>query len=136
MQFFLESWTSPDSPFAIAHNPSTSASHTESSEDLVDPPLSIILITPLPLCPRPIPPGQQVIRKRDRQHEFRESVLRMGKEWAKKSEEGDKEVEGRRRFKVVTIDLWDEFVNAAGGEGEELRPLYTLAGFLCVRKAR
>lgn len=100
MDFFLESFTSPNSPYAIAHGP----------------PLSIILITP----PHPYrtPEGMEPMEQErfDRLKQFRDAVLDIGKRW-KAKEDG-------ARWKIATIDFWSVLLKAADGDEDKLKPFF------------
>lgn len=52
-----------------------------------------------------------------------DAVLKIGQEW-KDREISEKESNGamRKSWAIETIDFWGDVVNAAGGEGECLRP--------------
>lgn len=103
MDYFLTSLTSSSSPYAVAHS---------------NKPVSIILITPPPLCPVDrLDPSKPPVRSYDRQKEFRDAVVRIGDQWQRRLGKGG-------RHEIVLIDLWDCVTRTAGGEGLELKPYF------------
>jgi hypothetical protein len=107
LETLLDRLTSPSSPYAVAHG---------------DHSLSIILITPPPLCPTWDPgygPDRPRVRTKDRQNEFRDAVLKIGDEYARKQSESP-----GARWKLAVIDLWGATVKDAGGDGTELSPYF------------
>lgn len=102
MDFFLESFTSPDSPYAVAHG---------------EQPLSIILITPP--HPHRTPEGMEPMEQErfDRLNQFREAVLDIGRRWRVKED-------GTQRWKLGVIDFWSVLLESVGGDEGKLAPYF------------
>lgn len=99
MRFFLESLTSPSSPYAAAHAKG----------------LNIVLVTPPPIYPAAMGGGPF---SRERVPEvsrgYVDAVRALAAEFkSKETPEGN--------WRVGLVDMWDGVIRAAGGEGEELR---------------
>lgn len=98
LRFFLESLTSPDSPYAAAHEAG----------------LNIVLITPPPLnlkqmegLPWPIDRHPDITKT------YTDAVLALGKEYkAKETPEGN--------WRVGTINMWDRVLEEAGKANADL----------------
>ena len=68
-------------------------------------------------------PGYVQEQDADRQREFRDAVLQVGKEWKEKEKDPGCNTTG---WKVEVLDLWAVMVQEAGGEGaEKLEKYYT-----------
>lgn len=98
IRFFLDSLTSPSSPYAVAHEHG----------------LNIVLVTPPPLCV-PIMGDCPFARERvpATSKEYVDVVLRLGEEYAAK-------VTADGNWRIGTVDMWAATIKSAGGEGEEL----------------
>ena len=99
LRFFLDSLTSPDSPYAVAHAKG----------------LNIVLVTPPPLFVSMMEDesfaSQRVpaVTKK-----YRDVVLALGAEYkAKETPDGN--------WRIGAVDMWDGIFTAAGGEGDGLR---------------
>ncbi|WVF72892.1 hypothetical protein IAT40_007710 [Kwoniella sp. CBS 6097] len=102
MNHFLDSLTSPSSPYAVAQTPEA---------------LNIVLITPTifnPLQWEVDLPEKEKSRTVEVMRTYKDAVLELGREW--KKEERDQKT-GKEGWKIETIDLWDAVVSANGGRG-------------------
>lgn len=102
----LVALTSASSPYAAA-----------------DTPLSIILITPGPCWPGMFEPdtGRDEWCIPENMKMYRDAVLKVGAEWKMKEEADPRSP----KWMIETVDAWGDLVNAAGVEGEGLRPYFT-----------
>ena len=107
LNFFMHSLTSPDSPYAVA-----------------DTPVSIVLIACQPIVPRMIPAWNAPDAVRwlvpERQREFRDAALQVGKEWKEK----EHSEENKTGWKVEVLDFWSAMVQDAQGEEDALLAKY------------
>lgn len=55
---------------------------------------------------------------------YRDAVLQVGRDWKVKEAEREAAGSGGKGWKVEVVDFWRDLVDAAGGEGEELRPYF------------
>jgi hypothetical protein len=99
MNFLLSQLTNKDSPFAVA-----------------DTPVSIVLITPT--CPviGMISVGNRHTRSVESTSLFRQAVLDIGEEWARKDKPSG--------WGLETLDFWSAMIEDAGGEGQPLEAYY------------
>lgn len=94
LRFFIESLSSPDSPYAAAHTPG----------------LNIVLVTPPPLYPEMMEGVSWASERRQEvTKSYAEVVKRLGKEYAAKG------------VTIGVVDMFEGVLAAAGGEGEGLR---------------
>lgn len=102
LEYILNSLTSESSPYGVAGTPGT----------------NIVLITPAPILLSMTPPDRQIPGRVRSAKAYRDAVLMVGEKFkAKEKADGN--------WKLGVIDLWGAMIQAAGGEGEELRPYLT-----------
>jgi hypothetical protein len=99
LRYFMDELTSPSSPYAV--------SSTEG--------LNIVLITPPALLTTMREPEWN--RKPSLTKQYVDACLQVAEEWKAK--------QAGKTWRVGSIDAWNAIINAAGGEGEELRPFFT-----------
>ncbi|WRT65270.1 uncharacterized protein IL334_002213 [Kwoniella shivajii] len=97
--------TSKESPYSVAHD---------------DGPLNIVLVTPPPVYPEMMGDadfaGQ---RNMNNTRRYAEAVMALGQKWE------EKELSSKGKWKLRTVDMFQGILQAAGGEGEPLRPYFT-----------
>lgn len=102
LEFFLESLTSSSSPYAAAHSP-----------------LSIVLITPAPMCESLLPPVLAEAREAEVTKQYVDVVNELAKEWRAKGEkEGGK-------WRVEGVDMWKAVLDDAAGDEEKMKGYFT-----------
>lgn len=106
LRFFLESLTAEDSPYAAAHTPG----------------LNIVLVTPPPVYVGMMDPKDPFSKQRlsATTKEYAEVVKRLGEEYASKQSNGT-----AKNWAIGTVDMYEGMLEAAGGDGEELREYLT-----------
>lgn len=105
LRFFLESLTSTESEYAVAHTPG----------------LNVVLVTPPPIYPAMMGPEDNLFRLErtvEASKAYADAVLELAAEYKTKESEGG-------NWKIGVIDMWGETLKAAGGQGEGLREFLT-----------
>ena len=95
IEFFLESLTSPDSPYAAAHAP-----------------LSIVLITPPPIDEKTLGEFGGAVRKGETIKKYVDVVLDLADKWGKKGRSGE------GKWRVESVNMWSSVLAAADADGQ------------------
>lgn len=99
--------TSSTSPYAVAH---PSSKHG----------INIVLITPPPFLASMFDTGFVATRTMETTKQYVDAVKDVGLEFQEKVKQ-----EGGDRVRIAVVDMWTLMLEAAGGEGEGLRPFLT-----------